>query len=134
MGTKLAYDASWNGGRIHVEADSLSELNQVIQELREIGRLGADAGVQAENYQVNGSAGYPPLSGDLGCSGAIRTLLASDWGKTEPRTESELTEAMKASAIHYSHGTISGVLISLTRRGEIRRVGKKNSSYAYTMN
>jgi hypothetical protein len=43
-------------------------------------------------------------------------------------------EAMKANAIHYSHGTISGLLTALTRRKESRRLGKKGGSRAYTIN
>lgn len=123
---KLAYELDWNDGRMRVEADTLPELNEVVKQLRTY-----DNRKPIQNEKNNGS--YPSLLGNPGCSDAIRTLIASDWGRAEPRTEAELTEAMRASAIHYPHGTISGVLNSLTRRGQLRRVGKKKGSYAYTI-
>jgi hypothetical protein len=134
MTVKFAYDAPWKGGRIHIEADSKPELEKTIEELRKDDGFHTDTSVPLENGQTNTLIGYPPLSGNVGCSGAIRTLLAHEWGIEEPRTEAELTQAMKANAIHYSHGTISSVLTFLTRRGELRRVGKKHGSYAYTLN
>ena len=133
MGTKIWYEGAWNGGRVHVEADSLPELDKIVQELKQNGNGHVDARTTTD-LSLGSLNSYPQLSAELGCTGAIISLLGSDWGKAEPRTEAELREAMKASAIHYPHGTISGVLTSITKRKKIRRVGKKNGSYAYTLN
>jgi hypothetical protein len=133
LGAKIWYEGAWNGGRVHVEATTLSELDKIVQELRQNGTGHANVETPL-NFSSNTLNGYPQLSADLGCTGAIISILGSDYGKAEPRTEAELTEVMKASAIHYPHGTISGVLTSLTKRKKIRRVGKKNGSYAYTLN
>ena len=130
MPVKFAYDAAWNQGTIHVETGTLDELTRIVEDLKE------NNGNAENHLQPNGgttSDDYPQIGGDNGCASAIRTLLSSEWGKM-PRTEAELTEAMKANAINYQRGTISGLLINLTRKGELRRVGKKNGSYAYAIN
>ncbi len=131
MGAKFAYEGPWHGGRVRVEADTVSELNKLVLELNQNGAQGsAPLGLQ-ETAEVNSE--YPSIPGTLSCTDAIRALLSSRWGRLGGRTEAELTGAMKASAIHYPHGTISGLLTSLTRRGELRRVGKKAGSYAYVI-
>jgi hypothetical protein len=94
---------------------------------------GSSVAESSTENQTGMSTDYPQIGGDAGCADAIRTLLSSEWGKA-PRTEFELTEAMKANAIHYQRGTISGLLTNLTRKGELRRTGKKNGSYAYAIN
>ncbi len=138
MGVKISCEGFWEHRATRVEGDSVAEVRAVIKELERNGGFEPTHSSERTN-QDHGklddeSADYPVLSGDKGCTNAIRELLGSSWGKSEPRTEHELTSAMKANAIHYSHGTISGVLTQLTqRRGEIRRVGKKNGSYAYAI-
>lgn len=127
---KVAYDGPWGGGRIHVEADSVSELSKVVSELKDV-NTGSETSVQVSDTGTIG--GYPSLSGIRGCAAAIRTLLASDWGRAEGRTESEIREAMRAGALHYPHGTVSGLLTSMTQRGVVRRVGKKEGAYAYVL-
>jgi len=133
MPLKFAYETAWNGGMIRVEAPSLDELSKIIKNIRETDEtprtqeLGSDGGIEP-------TSDYPNIGGNTGCADALRALLASDWGRAEPRTEAELTEAMKANAVHYQRGTISGLLTNLTRRGQLRRVGKKLGSYAYAIN
>ena len=130
MAAKFAYETAWNRGTIHAEATSLDELTKIVAEIH-----ASDASNKEEVPQDQPAASdtYPQIGGNAGCADALRTLLGSEWGKT-PRTEYELTEAMKANAIHYQRGTISGLLTNLTRKGELRRVGKKNGSYAYALN
>jgi hypothetical protein len=128
---KFAYETAWKRGTIHAEAGSLDELSKIAADIQESnGTVETESSVQGEHSI---SDNYPQIGGRVGCADALRTLLASEWGKT-PRTEYELTEAMKANAIHYQRGTISGLLTNLTRKGELRRVGKKNGSYAYAIN
>lgn len=131
MPVKFAYETAWKRGTIHVETGTLDELNRIAEELEESRRAAENEDSRQRDNGITDS--YPQIDGNTGCADAIRTLLTSEWGKT-PRTESELTEAMKANTIHYQRGTISGLLINLTRKNELRRVGKKNGSYAYTIN
>jgi len=128
---KLTYVGPWNGGTIHLETDNFSELTKAMSQLSENNRLEAAETGQPSVENASSASGYPSISGILSCAGAIRALLSSDWGRVEGRTEAELTVAMKASAIHYPRGTISGLLTAMTRRGELRRIGKKMGSYAY---
>lgn len=132
MPVKFAYDAAWNQGTIHVEAGSLDELTKIVKDLKE-NNVNDKTHFQPNDSATATSDDYPQIGGDTGCASAIRTILSSEWGRM-PRTEAELTEAMKANAINYQRGTISGLLINLTRKGELRRVGKKNGSYAYAIN
>ncbi|MCJ7767930.1 hypothetical protein MUP79_06035 [Candidatus Bathyarchaeota archaeon] len=135
MGVKISCNGFWNGLSTCVEGDSVAEVEHAISELERRGRFEPTPRSESteSDKQVDDTGNYPSLSGDKGCTNAIRELLDSEWGKTEPRNENELTLAMKANAIHYSHGSISGVLTQLTQKGEIRRVGKKNGSYAYAI-
>lgn len=135
MGVKISCKGFWNELPTCIEADSVSEIEDTIAELEQRGGFSSTLSSESteSDKQVDDTGNYPSLSGDRGCTNAIRELLDSDWGRAEPRNESELTLAMKANAIHYSHGSISGVLTQLTQKGEIRRVGKKNGSYAYAI-
>jgi predicted transcriptional regulator len=54
------------------------------------------------------------------------------WAK-EPRTENEIGAALKANAYHYSRGTVSGLLIQMLHKNELRRPTKKNNSWAYVI-
>jgi hypothetical protein len=129
---KFQYDGAWNAGRIHIETDTLEELTKTIRKLNENTNLGQSGSRGSEPY-VNTGVEYPSIPGNLGCADSIRAILGTEYGRKEPRTESELTAAMKANALHFPHGTIAGLLNALTKRGELRRVGKKNGAYAYTI-
>lgn len=132
MGSKVSFTAPWNGGTIHAEADSPGELAKIVQELRQVVNL-ASKETAMTNADITGTrSDYPQIAGASGCSDSLRKLLAAPWGKEEPRTESELTSAMRANALHFGHGTISGLLTYMTKRGELRRL-KKGSSYGYVL-
>jgi hypothetical protein len=128
MPVKFTYETAWNGGTVQVQTGSLEELTKIVKDLQE-------SSTPSETEVGNAASNeYPQIGGDVGCAAAIRTLLSSAWGRAEPRTEAELTDAMKANAIHYQRGTISGLLTNLTRKGQLRRTGKKNGSYGYAIN
>jgi hypothetical protein len=133
LATKVSYTVSWNGGTVHVEADTVPELSKIIGDLRrslapgETRLSGPLIGSTAEQAEE-----YPQIPEALGCADAIRKLLSTPWGREEARTEAELTKAMRANALNYGHGTISGLLTSLTRRGDLRRL-KKGRNYAYVV-
>src|SRR3989442_852447 len=111
---KVSFSAAWSGGTIHAEADSVAELSRVVRELRRTipfetrdSKPRASTGNDKENPQE-----FPQILDAVGCADAIRKLLITPWGKAEARTEAELTSAMGANALHYGHGTISGLLTS----------------------
>jgi len=73
---------------------------------------------------------YPSVSASS-CSEAVLQLLSSDWGK-QPRTLTELGEALKANAVYYPSTTISGVLSWLVRKNKIKR-WKTDKGYVYVL-
>jgi hypothetical protein len=117
---------------MRAEADSPAELAKLVAELRETSLLvkTADGGSNLNDGQAQGD--YPQILAATGCADAIRRLLSTDWGRSEARAESELALAMKANALHYGHGTISGLLTHMTQRGQLRRL-KKGQAYAYVL-
>jgi hypothetical protein len=126
---KFEYEVSWNGGRIHVQADTLAEVTKTIKQLRETNR---EVDVK-DTHPAQVVSKFPSIPGTLGCSDAMQALLATEWGDT-PRTEKELDEAMQFNGLHYTHGAISSTLVSLFRdKGLLRRPMKKNGAYAYVL-
>ena len=75
---------------------------------------------------------YPSVQSSRGCGDAVLKLLSTEWGRTAPRTLSELVDALKANALHYPATTLSGVLNWLVRKGEIRR-WKTDKGYVYVL-
>ncbi len=73
---------------------------------------------------------YPSISSSS-CSEAVLQLLASDWGR-QPKTLTELGEALKANAVHYPSTTMSGVLSWLVRKNKIKR-WKTDKGYVYVL-
>jgi hypothetical protein len=76
---------------------------------------------------------YPKITRTNQCGEAVISLLSTDWGKT-PRTIGELREAMEANAIFFPKTTLSGVLVWLVKKGELRRWKDKKRGYMYVVN
>ena len=76
------------------------------------------------------SPAYPSVSSSS-CSEAVLQLLSSDWGR-QPRTLTELGEALKANAVYYPSTTVSGVLAWLVRKNKIKR-WKTDKGYVYVL-
>jgi len=76
---------------------------------------------------------YPKISRTNKCGDAVVALLTTDWGNN-PRTISELREAMEANAIFFPKTTLSGVLVWLVKKGRIRRWKDKKRGYLYVIN
>jgi len=76
------------------------------------------------------SSVFPSISSSS-CSEAVLQLLASDWGR-QPRTLTELGEALKANAVYYPSTTLSGVLAWLVRKNKIKR-WKTDKGYVYVL-
>ena len=77
----------------------------------------------------NGASSTYPVVSDSNCSEAVLKLLESDWGM-EPRTLSELVDALKSNTLHYPSTTLSGVLAWLTKKGKVKR-WKTDKGYVY---
>ena len=76
---------------------------------------------------------YPKVERTNQCGEAVTSLLSMDWGKT-PRTIGELREAMEANAIFFPKTTLSGVLVWLVKKGQLRRWKDKKRGYLYVIN
>jgi hypothetical protein len=76
---------------------------------------------------------YPKVERTNQCGEAVTSLLSMDWGKT-PRTIGELREAMEANAIFFPKTTLSGVLVWLVKKGQLRRWKDKKRGYLYVVN
>ena len=75
----------------------------------------------------------PKIGRTSKCGDAVVALLTTDWGNN-PRTISELREAMDANAIFFPKTTLSGVLVWLVKKGRIRRWKDKKRGYLYVIN
>jgi len=76
---------------------------------------------------------YPKIPRTNQCSEAVVNLLSTDWGKT-PRPIGELREAMEANAVFFPKTTLSGVLVWLVKKGQLRRWKDKKRGYLYVVN
>jgi len=72
-------------------------------------------GAIAESEEV------PQIQNPSGLNDGIVKLLSTSWG-TRPRKWSEIDQALKQNAQHYSRGSITGALAYLVRSGRLRRV------------
>ena len=129
--SKFAYEGPWNRGTIRLEADTLDELVSALETIDQSASSKSLTDQSSEETSANST--YPSISRVSGCADAIKAVLTTVWGRTEGRTEAEIIEAMKANALHFPRGTVSGLLTYLTRRGDIERRGKKGGSYAYSI-
>jgi hypothetical protein len=76
---------------------------------------------------------YPTIPRTNQCSEAVHSLLESNWGKS-PRTIGELRKAMEANAIFFPKTTLSGVLVWMVKRGNLRRWKDTKRGYLYMLN
>lgn len=76
---------------------------------------------------------YPKIPRTNQCSEAVISLLSTDWGKN-PRTIGELREGMEANAVFFPKTTLSGVLVWLTKKGDLRRWKDPKRGYQYVLN
>ena len=76
---------------------------------------------------------FPTITRTSQCGEAVISLLSTEWGET-PRTIGEIREAMEANAIFFPKTTISGVLVWLVKKGQLRRWKDKKKGYLYVIN
>jgi hypothetical protein len=138
VGTKLSVEHPLrDGAKLRLEADTVPEMAKLYRDLqnnKELNFTLQTTSTDGKSTISDTTEAYPSIPDATGCADAIRKLLATDWGRREPRTESEITAALKTNALHYPHGTISGLLVAMTKKQEIRRPVKKHGSYAYVIN
>ena len=118
---KFTWKGKWRKGEIIIEAETFQELDNALRALTSMGDIQE---ISRENNQ-----GIPEMPSVRGCADAIRTLLETDWGR-QPRSMSEINRALEANALHFSKGTLSGTLTTMTKRGDLRRM-KKGAKWRY---
>ena len=117
----------WKKGQIIVEADSSEEMISTLKKLEGEGDI-EELPTISEMGEVREE--IPKISGNLGLSDAIRTILTSPWGKKEPRTLADIKEVLKTNALYFEDHSLSGVLVSMTKRGKLKRT-KRDGKWAY---
>ncbi|HEV2137656.1 MAG TPA: hypothetical protein VGR53_02325 [Nitrososphaerales archaeon] len=75
------------------------------------------------------STEVPAISRSNRLSDAISELFTKDWG-IEPRGIGEIKDALATNGLIYPLTTLSGTLLSLTKRGLLRRI-KTSDGYRY---
>jgi hypothetical protein len=117
---RFIWRGNWRKGEITIEADTLEELEAVLNRVLSIG---------AEESSATETKEFPKIPAGLGCTEAIKALLQTEWGR-QPRTMNEIEEALKTNALYFSKGTLSGTLTLMTKAGYLRRI-KKEGKWAY---
>ena len=120
---KFTWKGNWRKGEIVIEAETLEELNSILDKLFSLSEVYATPQISGEEF--------PELPSGLGCSDSIRALLQTEWGK-QPRSMAEIKEALEANALHFSKGTLSGTLTLMTKGGHLRRF-KKAGKWVYVV-
>ncbi len=119
-------------GQQEIEISGTRE--EVMKTIEELPNLVASISKAFESTKNRGTtpkavtSPYPSISSSS-CSEAVLQLLGTDWGK-QPRTLTELGEALKANALYYPSTTLSGVLSWLIRKNKIKR-WKTDKGYVY---
>jgi hypothetical protein len=98
----------------------LKELEATLEELGAVSKL---------DVQSNEKESYPEIPSILGCTDAVRALLEKDWGR-QPRSMSEISKAFEVNQLYFSKGALSATLVTLAKRGDIRRV-KEDRNWKY---
>lgn len=128
---RLTWRGNWKKGEISVETESVDELVAVLKKLEDqelIRPILTPTGPSEPSV-----AEIPTISGSTGPSDAIRQVLSSPWGRAEPRTMTEIVDVLKANAIYFSEGSLSGILTYMTKKGEVRRPMKRGGKWAYIL-
>jgi len=89
--------------------------------------------VEPAKAEEDESLKYPKIPRTTQGREPIVSLLSTDWGKT-PRPIGQLREAMEANAVFFPKTTLSGVLVWLVKKGQLRRWKDKKRGYLYVVN
>ena len=118
---KFTWKGKWRNGEVIIEAENIQELLTALSDLALEGDF--------QKISKDDEETIPEIPSVQGCTEAIRTLMNSAWGR-QPRSMNEIELALESKALHFSKGTLSGTLNSLTKRGDLRRM-RKNSRWNY---
>ncbi|HEV2120515.1 MAG TPA: hypothetical protein VGS11_10510 [Candidatus Bathyarchaeia archaeon] len=111
-------------GRREEFGEILEVLNDVADEIAKTNQPSAQV-TQATYSQAE----IPSISRSTRLSEAISDLFKSDWGANQ-RGISEVKDALATNGLIYPLTTLSGTLLSLTKRGLLRRI-KTPDGYRY---
>jgi hypothetical protein len=125
------YEVEVSGNRDEV-LKTFNDLPNLVAMISEAFRTVGLESTDKSSIQSSSSLAYPSIQSSSNCSDAVLQLLETDWGRQEPKTLSELVEAMRINAVHYPSTTLSGVLSWLVRRGKIKR-WKTEKGYVYVL-
>lgn len=120
---RFTWKGRWRGGEIVIEAETLEELNAVLEK--------TFASTATSSSPQTSSRMFPVLPAGLGCSDAVLTVLGSEWG-AQQRSMAEIKKVLEANALFFSKGTLSGTLAFLAKRGDITR-SKSAGNWVYTV-
>src|SRR5713101_1719008 len=97
---RAKWRGSYRGGELELEAEDRAALDK---ELDHMSKPLAPQELFPDGNQV--LLEIPKLSGNLGCSDAVREALGLPWGLKEPRTMTELQQAFETNALFFSAGS-----------------------------
>ena len=75
---------------------------------------------------------YPAIERPSGSQDGILKILATEWGKSKPRSWKEIHAGLSHNAVHLSEGSVTGALTLMLQAGKLRRV-RLGDTYAYTL-
>lgn len=120
------------GGEREEVLETLQELDKIVELVSEAFNVTMDEKKTKSKSKIDPSQ-FPKISRTNQCSEAVLSLLQTDWGKS-PRTIGELREGMEANAVFFPKTTLSGVLVWLTKKGDLRRWKDPKRGYLYVLN
>jgi hypothetical protein len=120
------------GGEREEVLETLQELDKIVELVGEAFNVALEE-KKPKTRTRSDPTQFPKIQRTNQCSEAIISLLQTGWGKT-PRTIGELREAMEANAVFFPKTTLSGVLVWLTKKGDLRRWKDPKRGYLYVIN
>jgi hypothetical protein len=120
------------GGKREDVLESLQELDKLVELVREAFNIEKEDKKSKSKNKIDPTQ-FPKIPRTNQCSEAVLSLLQTDWGKA-PRTIGELREGMEANAVFFPKTTLSGVLVWLTKKGDLRRWKDPKRGYHYVIN
>ena len=120
------------GGEREEVLETLQELDKIVELVSEAFSIVCDEKKPKSKSKLDPTQ-FPKIPRTNQCSEAVLSLLQTDWGKS-PRTIGELREGMEANAVFFPKTTLSGVLVWLTKKGDLRRWKDPKRGYLYVLN
>lgn len=130
-------DVQLEGSRNDILEIIEKDLTKIVEGLTKIPKIGFPTTSKTEMNQHIIQPATPQLAEPFpsiqakSCAEAIVNLLSSEWGRTKPRSISEIRAALEVNALHYSEKVIGFTLTRLTKKQKLRR-WKTESGFVYT--